>query len=179
MIISSSSGELRADEVELPYIAFMELFRYEIINIYAKIQSCTIMEAQNVWERGLVHFDKTLYRIMEYMCKENRDDITIIINRNPSINFGSFLCMKVKGVTKDPSSKTMRLNTRVIQVLAADFDGDQLNVFRIIGKDLSRRIAKTMNPRYNLYIDRVNGRVNKDLMPLKDEVVGFWLFNNC
>lgn len=81
MIISSSSGELRADEVELPYIAFMELFRYEIINIYAKIQSCTIMEAQNVWERGLVHFDKTLYRIMEYMCKENRDDITIIINR--------------------------------------------------------------------------------------------------
>ena len=87
--------------------------------------------------------------------------------------------MKVKGVTKDPSSKTMRLNTRVIQVLAADFDGDQLNVFRVIGKDLSRRIAKTMNPRYNLYIDRVNGRVNKDLMPLKDEVVGFWLFNNC
>ena len=55
----------------------------------------------------------------------------------------------------------------------------QLNVFRIIGQDLARRISKTMNPRYNLYIDRINGRVNKDLMPLKDEVVGFWLFNNC
>ena len=40
-------------------------------------------------------------------------------------------------------------------------------------------MAKTMNPKYNLYIDRVNGLVNKDLMPLKDEVVGFWMFNNC
>lgn len=87
--------------------------------------------------------------------------------------------MKVKRVTEGIASKTMRLNTRVIQVLAADFDGDQLNVFRIIGQDLARRISKTMNPRYNLYIDRINGRVNKDLMPLRDEVVGFWLFNNC
>lgn len=87
--------------------------------------------------------------------------------------------MKVKGVKRDIADKTMRLNTRVIQVLAADFDGDQLNVFRIIDRKLGKKMAKTMNPKYNLYIDRVNGLVNKDLMPLKDEVVGFWMFNNC
>ncbi len=179
MIISSSSGYLRADEVELPYIAFMELFRYEIINMYAKLQNCTMVEAQNVWKRGTVHFDPILYRIMCYMCEHNNGEINILINRNPSINFGSFLCMKVKSVKADINEKTMRINTRVIQVMAADFDGDQLNVFRIIGMDLGRKFAKTMNPRYNLYIDRVNGRVNKDMMPLKDEVVGFWLFNNC
>lgn len=84
MIISSSSGRLRCDEVELCYIAFMELFRYEIINLYSKLQNCTIMEAQNVWKRGLVHFDETLYRIMTYMCEHNKDDIYVMINRNPS-----------------------------------------------------------------------------------------------
>lgn len=36
----------------------------------------------------------------------------------------------------------------------------------------------TMNPRYNYNIDRINGRVNKDLMPSKDELTGFWQFNN-
>ena len=50
MIISSSSGALRADEVELPYIAFMELFRYEILNLYSKLQNCTLIEAENVWK---------------------------------------------------------------------------------------------------------------------------------
>lgn len=124
MIISSSSGSLRADEVELPYIAFMELFRYEILNLYSKLQNCTLIEAENVWKRGLVHFDPTLYKIICYMCEHNKGDINVLINRNPSINFGSFLCMKVKRVTEGIASKTMRLNTRVIQVLAADFDGD-------------------------------------------------------
>ena len=179
MIISSSSGDLRADEVELPYIAFMQLFRYEIINLYSKLQSCTLIEAQNVWKRGLVHFNPILYKIMTYMCEHNKGEISILINRNPSINYGSFLAMKVRRVTENPNSKTMRINTRVISVMAADFDGDQLNVYRIIGRDLGKKMMKTLNPRYNLYINRINGRVNKDMMPLKDEVAGFWLFNNC
>lgn len=84
MIISSSSGSLRADEVELPYIAFMELFRYEILNLYSKLQNCTLIEAENVWKKGLVHFDPTLYKIICYMCEHNKGDISVIINRNPS-----------------------------------------------------------------------------------------------
>lgn len=84
MIISSSSGVLRADEVELPYIAFMELFRYEILNIYSKLQNCTLVEAQNAWERALVHYDPIFYRIMDYMCENNKEDINVLINRNPS-----------------------------------------------------------------------------------------------
>ena len=87
--------------------------------------------------------------------------------------------VKVHDVIPNINNKTMRLNTRVIRTMAADFDGDQLNMFRVIGKDLNKRFARTMDPRYNLYIDRINGRVNEDMLPLKDEVVGFWFFNFC
>ena len=178
-IISASSGELRSNEVDICYLDAMELFRYELTNLYAKLKSCTIEESQQAWYRATRYFDPVFYGIIKYMITHNRDEIGIIINRNPSINFGSFMYVKIHDVIPNIDNKTMRLNTRVIRVMAADFDGDQLNIFRVIGKDLNRRFSRTMDPRYNLYIDRINGRVNHDMLPLKDEVVGFWYFNSC
>lgn len=178
MVISASSGELRADEVEVSYIAFMELFRYEILQTYHRIMHCTYNEAQNAWKRALTHFDRIFYNIMQTMCEKERKNINIMINRNPSINHGSFLMMKIKRVNPNIRNKTMRLNTRVIKTMAADYDGDQLNVYRVIGEDLAKRFSKNMNPRYNLYINHINGRCNRDLLAIKDETVGFWAFNS-
>ena len=162
---------------EMCYIGFMQMFRYELINVYAKLMGCTIVEAQSAWKRALVHYDDIFYNIMTYMCKHDKEHINVMINRNPSINFGSFLVMKIHSVKRDINDKTMRLNTRVIKTMAADFDGDQLNVFRIVGDDLGKRFGKNMNPRYNLYISNIDGKVNSALMAIKDEVVGFHSFN--
>ena len=57
-------------------------------------------------------------------------------------------------------------------------DGDQINVFRIIGLDMAKRFAKNLDPRYNLFVSRMNGRVNPDTFPFKDEASAFWAFNN-
>ena len=59
-IIIPSSGKLRSDQIEMPYNAFLELFRYEIINFYSKLAGCTIMEASNVWEKATNHFDPNI-----------------------------------------------------------------------------------------------------------------------
>ena len=177
-IIAPSSGKLRTDEIELCYLSFMELFRYELINYYSKIQGCGISEASQKWKRALLHFDQTFYNIMQHMVREDKDLMYVIINRNPSINYGSFLVMKVANVKPNINDKTLVIPTPILVSMGADFDGDQLNVFRIIGMDLSKRMAKCLNPRYNLYIDRINGRINKAAMPQKDEVVGFWAFCN-
>ncbi len=178
-IISASSGELRANEIDMCYLDFLELYRYEIINIYAKLFHCTIQEAQHAWSQATMHFDKVIYGIIQYMLEHNQDAIGVFINRNPSINFGSFMYVKIHSVIPDISNKTIRLNTRVIKTMAADFDGDQINIYRVIGLDMNKRIARELDPRYNLYIDRINGRVNRDMMPMKDEVVGFWFLNSC
>jgi len=177
-IIAPSSGKLRTDEIELCYLSFMELYRYELINYYSKIQGCGIMEASQKWKRALLHFDQTFYNIMKHMVHENKELMYVMINRNPSINYGSFLVMKVANVKPNINDKTLVIPTPILVSMGADFDGDQLNVFRIIGMDLSKRMAKCLNPRYNLYIDRINGRINKAAMPQKDEIVGFWAFCN-
>jgi hypothetical protein len=84
-IITPSSGYLRADEVELSYSTFMELYRSELINYYHKIKDCTLAEASQVWKRGTLHFDQTLFDIMQYMVhdKECKKYMYLLISRNP------------------------------------------------------------------------------------------------
>lgn len=86
------------------------------------------------------------------------------------------MMMKIARIKSNINDKTIRLNTSVIRTMAADFDGDQVNVFRIIGNDLSKRFIKNMNPRYNMYIDHINGKINRDFSPMKDEAIGLYLF---
>ncbi len=85
-IIVSSSGKLRADEIEVGYVVFMEMFRYEIINFYSKIHNCTIVEASNIWKKGLVHFNPIIYNIMQHMTNDKKcaKYLNVLINRNPS-----------------------------------------------------------------------------------------------
>ena len=52
------------------------------------------------------------------------------------------MMMKIARIKSNINDKTIRLNTSVIRTMAADFDGDQVNVFRIIGNDLSKRFIK-------------------------------------
>ena len=94
-----------------------------------------------------------------------------------TINYGSFDYVRIVGVKKDISDKTLTIPTHIIVPMNADFDGDLLNVFRIIGMDFQKRFEKNMNPRYNLFVSRADGKANKEVIPVKDELVGFWAFN--
>lgn len=57
-------------------------------------------------------------------------------------------------------------------------DGDVLNVFRIIGEYFAKEFAKCLNPRYNMYISRIDGKINMECVPFKDEAAAFYQFNN-
>lgn len=179
-IIIAGSGYLHANEIEICYSTFIELFRYELCSFYAKLKSCSINTAQLRWSRAKNHFDNDFYNIMRCIIKDKKNApyIRLMINRNPSINFGAFLYCKIVRVKPSITDKTMTINTRIIKTLNADFDGDVLNIFRIPGADLGAKFAKNMDPTYNLYINRINGRLNPNMMPLKDEVILFWCFNN-
>lgn len=180
IVPSSSSGRLNSDEVECSYVAFMELFRYEIQNLYGKMFDTTPAQTNAAWKKALNRFDPKFYAVIEKMLSDDeyRNRLTIIVNRNPSINYGSFIFTKIVSVKKDYTDKTLTLPVQVLTPMNADFDGDIINVFRIIGDDMARRFNKNLNPRYNLFISRMDGRVNPEVMPLKDCMVGFWAFNN-
>ena len=53
-----------------------------------------------------------------------------------------------------------------------------MNILRIIGEDMAKRFSKSLNHKYNLFVSRMDGLVNKECLPMKDSIVGFWAFNN-
>ena len=122
-IIVPDSGNLRADEVIIGYIPFLELFRYEIQNEYRKLHGCTPAQANSVWKRATNHFDPKIYAIIEHMVNdpEYRKNLCVLCNRNPSINYGSFDFMRIVGVKKDITDKTLTIPTNIIVPMNADF----------------------------------------------------------
>lgn len=179
-IIVPDSGTLRSDEIAIGYIPFMELYRYELQNEYRKLTGCTPAQANTMWKKATNRFDINFYNIIEHMLndKEYRKMLGVLINRNPSINYGSFQYMRIVQVKKDFTDKTLTIPILDIVPMNADFDGDSINVFRIIGEDFQKRFGKNLNPRYNLFVSRMNGKVNKEVLPTKDSFVAFWAFNN-
>lgn len=88
------------------------------------------------------------------------------------------MMVHIKKVKKNIRDKALTIPTAIIQLMNADFDGDQLNVYRIFGLQLGKEFARNMDPTKNHYIDRMDGRVNRAMLPMKDEIAAFWALNN-
>lgn len=175
-IIIAGNEVLHANEMLICYASFIELYRYELINIYSKWKNCTLSEASSEVQIAKSHFNNEIYFIMKWMVDTH--DLYLLVNRNPSINFGSFNRLRIAAVKPDIDDKTVTLNRRVLQTMGADFDGDQVNIFRVIGEVLNDKFNENMDPVRNLYISRINGRLNRGMTPAKDEAIGFFVFNN-
>jgi DNA-directed RNA polymerase beta' subunit len=168
---------LRADEVRLGYLAFLELYKYEIIAHISKINDTTHNQAYEDWYKATIKFDAKIYEIMVYLMKKRKPKI--LINRNPTINYGSMLLMKIVDIKKDyHDDYTMSLPIQILSVLNADFDGDILNIISLKTKKIAKEYDNTFNPRKNMYVSRNDGLFNDDFNLLKDQMIGLYEFNN-
>lgn len=113
IIPSSRSGRLNSDEIEISYVAFMELYRYEIQNLYAKMYDATPTQANSAWKKAINHFDEKFYNVIDSMLHDPdyKGKLGVLINRNPSINYGSFIYVNIVSVKKDFSDKTLTISS--------------------------------------------------------------------
>ena len=169
--------ELKADEVKLNYMCFLELYKYEIIAYLVKMAGITENEAYEAWFKARIVYNPKIYEVMNFILKKRKP--MILINRNPTINYGSLLCVKIKSIKNEFSEDyTMSMPLQILSVLNADFDGDILNIISLKTKALEKEYNKTFNPKYNLFISRNDGMFNSDVSLFKDEIIGLWEFNN-
>ena len=117
-----SNHKLRIDQVLLSYHALVELLHASIINILRKTYNLSYQDAYNRWYASKINKDPLVVKIIESMIKNSKNGrgIPVIINRNPTINYGSILQMFCVGMT---DSYTMQLPLQVLVALGADFDG--------------------------------------------------------
>lgn len=164
---------LRIDQVTLPYWCLVDILQQRIINVLVKTYAMSYDDAYKKWYQSNITIDDTIVNIIEGLMFANPEGLPVIINRNPSISRGSLLQMFCVGMT---FSYTMALPLQVLPLLAADFDGDVLNVYLIINDAFFKRAYEVLNPRNSMYISNNDGKLNMDVIPARDTLVNFNTF---
>ena len=66
---------------------------------------------------------------------------------------------------------TISVPLQAIKSMGADFDGDVLNVMHIINQAFLERTNIVFNPRNAMYISRIDGKLNSDLLVQRDTLI--------
>jgi len=64
--------------------------------------------------------NEEIYMIMKKMIQD--EEIGILLNRNPTISYGSILYLKVAGIKHDYEDLTMSVHNSILSLLAGDYD---------------------------------------------------------
>ena len=168
-IISPARAGIGIDEISVPYLTFLELYKFEIVGILKQISNISYKEAEREWFNATLKMNDKIYMIMQKMISEN--DVGVLLNRNPTIAYGSILYLKIKEVKHDYNDVTMSLNSTLLTLLAGDYDGDVLNLISIKDKSTREAFKQVFSP-VNLIIDSNNGSFNTALNLERDQILG-------
>lgn len=167
-VIISNPG-LAADEIILSYISFLEMYKFEIIQKLASTQNITESQAYTEWYMGTIKFSEKIYKIIKLMIAQ--DMTYCLINRAPTIDFGSILQVKIVDVTKEVDDYTMAISLMILSGLNADFDGDNLTITKLSAKDQIKATRK-YNPKAYFMISHDHGLLHENMLPIKDLAIG-------
>ena len=177
--VITPNARLRSYQIELPYVAFVELFKEQIINLLVKMDGMSFNDAVELWFRAYTEFNPKVYKVIEYILKHTKGHARTLLNRNPTIKHGSFLCMEIAHVKKDYDDLSAGLPIQCLSSLNADFDGDTLNTVKLIGNEMKKSFSRVFSPRTGFLLSKNDGELNKDFALLKDQMIALREFCSC
>ena len=100
--------------------------------------------------------------------------LQLVLNRNPTIELGSMLLVKITKIKEDYDDLTLNISNLILPLLAGDYDGDVLTTISL--KDNSfKKWFNPFDPR-NLLISNDTGLFNKKFSFNQDYAYGL---NSC
>lgn len=165
--------DLRIDQVTLPYVALVIMLEQRIKNILHRLYNMSFADAHEIWFQAQIEPDPRVEGIIQSIIDEYKKipgftGIPVIINRNPTIAYGSILQMFCVGFTH---TYTMAVPLQPLPLLAADFDGDVLNIMLPMNMEFVMRAFMIFNPRNALYISRNDGYFNMGVSMQRDTLI--------
>ncbi len=154
---------LKIDEVDMSYKSFIIEFSGKIIRRIIKDRGWTITRAHN-FLKSKFQYDPYIASLIEKIIEE--EEPKIIIQRNPTITFGSILLMKIRKIKKDSRDMTLAIPSAILPGLNADFDGDELNSIAFNLSELEEPF-EGFNPK-NMLINRTNQEIKLDISALEN-----------
>lgn len=119
-VIVPLSENVRINEIKLPYKGFLELYKPQIINLLQKIDGLSIEKANERWSKARIKFNRKIYEIMNYLIENIKGGLYVLINRNPTIGYGSILCVKIIGVKDDIDDYTLSVPINALITMGGD-----------------------------------------------------------
>jgi DNA-directed RNA polymerase beta' subunit len=158
------------DEIHVPYLVFLELYKFQLLNLLQRSAGVSIREANEIWCRAQTTFDRRIHTSMRLLIKRAGGGLPALLNRNPTIAFGSILRVRITGVKDDFSDLTLSLNNLVLSPLGGDFDGDVLSVIPLMDEDFDKAF-EVFDPRL-MMVSRDKAGMNPTMAMKKDHVLG-------
>ena len=158
--------ELEIDHCIMSYYSLVELLQQTIINILAKTYAMSYADAYMQWFKSQITVDERIAQIIQNLI-DTSGGIDVIVNRNPSIAYGSLMAMKCIGMSYD---YVLILPLSILSTMGADFDGDCLNILYIPNKAFWLEARKVFSPR-NMMISNNDGRLNQSMNVFKDVLI--------
>ena len=128
-----------------------------------------LKEAEIIHFNASLKMDEEVYSLMTKMIKDN--EVIVLLNRNPSINYGSILALRIAAIKHDFNDLTMSLHNSILTPLAGDFDGDVLNLYSLKDNETKELYKEIFSP-VSLLIDSKNGKFNDELNLERDQILG-------
>lgn len=75
-------SDLKADEISLGYLTFLELYKPELIGLMKQVYDISFEKADNMWVDASMSFSQEVYELMNYLIENRR--LIVTIDRNPS-----------------------------------------------------------------------------------------------
>lgn len=171
IIPADSSKDI--DEIEIPYVGFMELYKFQIIRALVIRNSIDYNTANKIWLQSVASFNKELYDTIITPMLET-GNLQVLLNRNPTISFGSILLLRLTGVKRDIEDYTMSISNNILQILAGDYDGDCLNLIAVMDEKYKAKFAP-LNPK-EMLLSINDGKFNSQFSLDNDQILGIKSF---
>lgn len=166
---------LEIDQVKLSYYTLVILLQQSIISFLMKSSNMSASDAYNIWYNSITQKDQRVYNIIDAMIKSHPEGLPILINRNPTLAYGGIDQMFVIGIL---DNYTMSIPLQILEKLAADFDGDVLNILYIINQDFFKACYEVFNPKNCYFISKNDGLFDNSVNHSKNIIINQSTFIN-
>ena len=164
------------DHIVVNYKQFIEIYTLQILNCMMRgignpaFRHMTTFELLAYLKKAKFSgvIDESIYEICDFLIKNHKQGLWVIINRNPTMDLGSQQAMKIVHVIKDASASTMQIPLTSLAAQVADFDGDVENLFAPMELQIIEAYIRGFSPRY-LLLDRTgDDLIDGNFLPIKD-----------
>lgn len=170
-VIVSYVDHKRSNEIAIPYLTALELYKPLLMNVLTKVNRITYERAESMLRKAKYRYDPIVYSAMMLMVRRSKRGLRLIINRNPTLSDGSVMCMKVVEIKSDIHDLTMAIPLRVLNKFNADFDGDVMNMIAVFDMETKNDKIKVFDPTQTHYISSNDGRYDSRMNLLGTEAI--------